>query len=378
MNVVAGGRPSGLEGKRILVTGATGSLGKTLLRRILAGEWGRPARVIAFSRDEAKQHALRVSYLHSGAATDEVIYRNFQRLLQFWIGDIRDYADVCAVLARVDVVFNAAALKQVPSCEYFPMQALMTNCLGAENIVRALREHDFAVEAVIGISTDKACKPINVMGMTKALQERIFIAANIHLPRTRFCCVRYGNVLASRGSVIPLFHEQIRRGGPVDITNPAMTRFLLTLDQAVDTVMAALFTGRPGDTYIPDAPSVTIENLARALIGTRAIETRCIGERPGEKMHEILISAEETAHTVRRGAYLVIRSLLPELREAPPAASAQAAAPIEAAAPAPAALARELSSATAPLDAAGTRALLARNGLLLEQCEAEPGEELLR
>src|SRR5262249_34368897 len=157
----------------------------------------------------------------------EVIYENFARALEFRIGDVRDFADVSAAARDADVVVNAAALKQVPTCEYFPEQALLTNCTGAANLVRAIREQGLPVEAVVGVSTDKACMPVNVMGMTKAIQERIFAAANILVPKTRFVCVRYGNVLASRGSVIPLFHEQIRRGGPVTVTVPEMTRFLL-------------------------------------------------------------------------------------------------------------------------------------------------------
>lgn len=352
-----------LDGKRILVTGATGSLGKTLIGRILAGEWGNPAKIIAFSRDEAKQHELRVAYLHKRKATDEIIYSNFRRLLQFWIGDVRSYDDVCAVLQHVDIVFNAAALKQVPSCEYFPVQALMTNCIGAYNIVRAVREHHLPIETVVGISTDKACKPINVMGMTKALQERIFIAANIDCPATRFVCVRYGNVLASRGSVIPLFHDQIRHGGPVTVTNPEMTRFLLTLDDAVDTVMAALATGNRGETFIPDAPSVTIDNLAHALVGVRPIDIVVVGDRPGEKLHEILISREEMAFVVRRGRYYVIKSLLPELQPAP----CDDYTPMD----------RELSSGNSPLSRQDTLGLLIRNNLLIEQSDEVQREELL-
>jgi FlaA1/EpsC-like NDP-sugar epimerase len=352
-----------LSGKNVLVTGATGSLGKTLIGRILSGEWGSPSKIIAFSRDEAKQHELRVAYLHKRKATDEIIYSNFKRLLQFWIGDVRNYEDVCAVLQGVDIVFNAAALKQVPSCEYFPLQALLTNCMGASNIVRAIRENDLPVETVVGISTDKACKPINVMGMTKALQERIFIAANIYSTRTRYVCVRYGNVLASRGSVVPLFHDQIRNGGPVTITNPEMTRFLLTLDDAVDTVMAALARGEPGEIFIPDAPSVTIENLARALIGPRQVQVVVVGDRPGEKLHEILISREEMAHVVRRGAFYVIGSLLPELK----ANGFGSSAPIH----------NELSSGNTPLSLSDTIKLVENNNLLVEQCVEAPREELL-
>jgi len=195
-----------LTDKTVVITGGTGSLGKVLVRRLLSGELGKPNKIIVFSRDEAKQHAMRLAYQHLRAATDEVIYSNFEQLVQFQIGDVRDYHSVSAVLRDADVVFNAAALKQVPTCEYFPFEAVLTNITGPENIVRAIQEHHLSVETVVGISTDKACKPVNVMGMTKALQERIFIQANMRCPDTRFICVRYGNVLASRGSVIPLFH----------------------------------------------------------------------------------------------------------------------------------------------------------------------------
>ncbi len=240
--------------KTILVTGGTGSMGKKLVHRLLAGELGTPKKVIVLSRDEAKQHDMRMSYLNRRVTTDEVIFNNFLNVLEFRIGDVRSYEDVCSAIKGADIVVNAAALKQVPTCEYFPVQAVLTNCMGAYNIVRAVEEQGYPVDTVVAISTDKACKPVNVMGMTKAVQERVFVAANILNPNTRFICVRYGNVLASRGSVIPLFHDQIRNGGPVTITAPEMTRFLLSLDDAVDTVFAAVKEARRGETYIPRAP----------------------------------------------------------------------------------------------------------------------------
>ena len=261
-----------LDHKRLLVTGGTGSLGKVFIRRVLSGEMGTPKKIIVLSRDEAKQHYMRMAYLHKMVATDEVIYRNFLNTLEFRIGDVRNYADVCSAVRDADVVVNAAALKQVPSCEYFPEQAILTNCTGAANIVRAIRENGYPVETVVGVSTDKACKPVNAMGLTKALQERIFIAANVLNPKTRFVCVRYGNVLASRGSVIPLFHDQIKNGGPVTITTTDMTRFLLSLDQAVDTVFAAMNEARAGETFAPRAPATTVMNIAKALIGDRKVE----------------------------------------------------------------------------------------------------------
>ncbi|MFZ1127972.1 polysaccharide biosynthesis protein [Methanoregula sp.] len=302
-----------LSNKTILVTGGTGSLGKVLIRRLLSGEMGTPRKIIILSRDEAKQHEMRLSYLNSKASTDEIIYNNFKRLLEFRIGDVRDFHSVSSALQGVDVVFNAAALKQVPSCEYFPYEAVRTNISGPENIVRAIRELKIPVETVVGISTDKACKPVNVMGMTKALQERIFITANLDCPHTRFICVRYGNVLASRGSVIPLFHEQILAGGPVTITTPDMTRFLLSLDQAVDTIFAALRGAKRGETYIPRVPSSKVTDIAQALIGDRKIKMVITGIRPGEKIHEILVSEEEAHRAIERGDYYVIQPILPEL-----------------------------------------------------------------
>jgi len=305
-----------LTGKRIVVTGGTGSLGQVLIRRLLSGEIGQPEKIIVFSRDEAKQHNMRVAYMQKKAVTDEVIYRNFQQLLEFRIGDVRDFHSVSSCLRNADVVFNAAALKQVPTCEYFPFEAVQTNIEGPQNIVRAIRELNLPVEMVVGISTDKACKPVNVMGMTKAIQERLFIRANLDCPDTRFICVRYGNVLASRGSVIPLFHEQIRQGGPITITTQDMTRFLLSLDQAVDTIFAAVKDGYRGETYIPNVPSAKMTDLAKVMIGDRTIKTEITGIRPGEKIHEILVSEEEAHRTIPRNGYYVILPILPELRRA--------------------------------------------------------------
>jgi FlaA1/EpsC-like NDP-sugar epimerase len=303
-----------LKDKRVVVTGGTGSLGKVLVRRLLSGELGWPQKITVFSRDEAKQHSMRLTFQRLRAPTDEVIYHNFEQLLQFRIGDVRDLHSVSTVLRDADVVFNAAALKQVPSCEYFPYEAVQTNIIGAENIIRAIRELRLPVQTVVGVSTDKACKPVNVMGMTKAVQERLFVRANLDNEGTRFICVRYGNVLASRGSVIPLFHEQIRRGGPVTITTSDMTRFLLSLEQAVDTVFAAVREAQPGETYIPRVPSAKVTDVAQALLGDRKIDLTVTGIRPGEKIHEILVSEEEAHRTIARGDYYVIQPMLPELR----------------------------------------------------------------
>jgi FlaA1/EpsC-like NDP-sugar epimerase len=303
-----------LTGKRILITGGTGSLGQVLTRRILSGEYGTPQKVIVFSRDEAKQHYMRLDFIHKHAATDEVIYRNFQQCLEFRIGDVRDYHSVASVLREADIVFSAAALKQVPTCEYSPWEAVRTNIEGAENIVRAIREFDFPVETVVGISTDKACKPVNVMGMTKAIQERVYVQGNMRRSGTRFICVRYGNVLASRGSVIPLFLDQIAAGGPITITTPDMTRFLLTLDDAVDTIFAAVANARPGETYIPRCLSAKITDIAGILAAGRGITTKVTGIRPGEKVHEILISDEESYRTIEGAqGYYALRPMLPEV-----------------------------------------------------------------
>lgn len=351
-----------LQDKRILVTGGTGSLGKVLIRRILSGEWGEPEKVVVLSRDEAKQHEIRMSYLHRTVTTDEVIFRNFQQVLEFRIGDVRDYHDVCSALKGMDIVVNAAALKQVPTCEYFPEQAVLTNCLGAMNIVRAIREQGYQPETIVGVSTDKACKPVNVMGMSKSIQERIFTSANVLNPKSRFVCVRYGNVLASRGSVIPLFHNQIQNGGPVTVTVKEMTRFLLSLNQAVDTVIAAITDARPGDTYVPNAPAATVINVAKVLIDDRDIDIRLTGIRPGEKLHEIMVSEEECHHTVKRGDYYAIRSMLPELQ------------PDENEEPA---LQSELSSLDNVVTLEKTKALLEDHNLLIGMGKLAEGGELL-
>ena len=303
------------KGKRILVTGGTGSLGQTLVRRLLASSEEKPARVTVFSRDEAKQHYMRLALLHRKAATDDIIYENSQQILNFRIGDVRDYPALCAALRETDVVFNAAALKQVPTCEYAPFEAVQTNVIGAYNLVRAIQENNLPVETVVGISTDKACKPINVMGLTKALQERVLIEANRSSPNTKFVCVRYGNVIASRGSIVPLFVEQIKNGGPVTITLEEMTRFLLSLESAVDTVLAAVCEGRRGETYVPQIPSARVVDIAKALMPeNRELKMVFTGIRPGEKIHEIMVSEEECFRTSERNGYYIIHPVLPELR----------------------------------------------------------------
>jgi len=301
------------RGKAVLVTGGTGSLGRAVVRRLLTGEMGRPRKIIVFSRDEGKHHQMKLDFKHMAVATDDVFYRNFEESLDFRVGDVRDYHAVLRVLREADAVIHAAALKQVPSCEYFPNEAVLTNINGAQNIVAAICENATPVRIAIGISTDKACKPINVMGMTKAIQERIFVEANLGNPRTLFACVRYGNVIASRGSVVPLFAEQINAGGPVTLTIPSMTRFLITLDGAVDTVFAAVRGAKPGDTFVPRLPAATVQNIATAMVGKRKITVETIGIRPGEKIHELMVSQEEAYRTIEHGSYYVIRAMLPEV-----------------------------------------------------------------
>jgi FlaA1/EpsC-like NDP-sugar epimerase len=301
-----------LEGKRVLVTGGTGSFGKVVVRRLLSGELGIPERITVFSRDEAKQYDMQIEYQRYHAINGG------RRLLDFRIGDVRDYHSISGAVAQADIVFNAAALKQVPTCEYFPFEAVSTNIVGAENIVRAIREMRLPVGVVVGLSTDKACKPVNVMGMTKAIQERIFISGNIDAPQTRFICVRYGNVLASRGSVIPLFHRQIRQGGPVTVTVEYMTRFLLSLDSAVNTIFAALKHALPGEIFIPKVKSARMKDLAEVLIGSQKIKIINLGIRPGEKIHEVMISEDEIYRTVDRGEYYAIIPNQKELQQEEP------------------------------------------------------------
>lgn len=301
-----------LDGLNILVTGGTGSLGKSLVSAILEGRFGRPERVLVFSRDEAKQHDMRVEFLNRRSATDDLIYLDHSHVLRFRIGDVRSQADLSRALDGIDVVVHAAALKQVPSCEYFPEQALDTNCLGTINLIEALRTTQNRVRTVVGLSTDKACEPTNVMGMTKAIQERLLIAANLNNEKTRFVAVRYGNIVASRGSVIPLFLEQIRLGKPLTLTSDEMTRFMMPVEAAVETIVEALANAMPGEVVVRSAPSVLIRNVITSLLAGRSLPVHVTGIRPGEKLHEILISQEEAARTARAGNYIYLAPMLPE------------------------------------------------------------------
>ena len=290
-----------LTGKNILVTGGTGSLGKAFVKRVLTGEFGMPESIRIFSRDEFKQDAMR---------------REFPTL-DYQLGDIRDYGDVYTAIQGIDIVIHAAALKQVPSCEYFPEQAVKTNCQGIQNLIRAVENSRLPPADVLVVSTDKACKPTTVMGLTKAIQERMMIAANCTGFRTRYIGVRYGNVLESRGSVIPLFKEQAAKGGPLTVTHPEMTRFLLTLDKAINTMMFALEHALPGQIIVPQAPSATVANIAQAIAAPYGTPVKITGIRPAEKMHEIMFSEEEAPHThwLSQFNYYAIQPELPELRQ---------------------------------------------------------------
>lgn len=299
--------------QNVLITGGTGSLGRALVKRLLSMK-NPPNKIIIFSRDEAKQHYMRLDYLQKRESTDEIIYNNFKRTVEFRIGNVRDLRALSTAITNVDFVIHAAALKQIPSCEYFPIEAISTNVLGSINIVEAIRMSGRRVKKVIGVSTDKACKPVNSYGMAKALMERIFVSANIDMPKVTFSLVRYGNVLASRGSVIPLFKDQINTGGPLTITHKDMTRFFFSLDDAVDVVFKAINDACPGEIIVPKLPSFTITNIAKALISDKDIEVKTIGLRPGEKLHEELISDVEASISFEESdKYYIVTPMLPEL-----------------------------------------------------------------
>ncbi|HEU4455546.1 MAG TPA: polysaccharide biosynthesis protein [Longimicrobium sp.] len=353
--------PRTLEGADVLILGGTGSLGQRLFRRILSGELGAPGSLTVFSRDEAKQHYMRLAFLQQASATDDIIYRESVQRVRFAIGDVRNYAEVKRSADRADVIFHAAALKQVPTCEYFGAAAVDTNIMGAVNLARALRDGAQREKSVVGISTDKACKPVNLMGMTKAIQERILVQANLDSPWVRFVNVRYGNVMASRGSAIPFFIDRVRSGRPIPITDWRMTRFLMTLDESVDLIFNALRLASPGETWLPRIPSALVTDMARAVAGDEEYPLELTGIRPGEKIHEILLSEEEVAHSERRGENLVILPILPELRR--PGAAAE-----------PLPFAGEYSSADDNLTYHEVRELLLRYGLTAETAERDAQE----
>ena len=274
---------------KILITGGTGSFGNAFLKR--ANHNNSYTEIRIFSRDEKKQDDLRKTL-------------NSEKV-KFYIGDVRDKESVSKAVKGVDYIFHAAALKQVPSCEFFPIEAVKTNILGTNNLLSAAEE--FGVKKAVVLSTDKAAYPINAMGMTKALMEKIMMAAarNLDPEKSIFCGTRYGNVMASRGSVIPLFIEQIKNNKPLTITNPQMTRFMMTLDDAVDLVQFAFENGNNGDLFIQKSPAATIQTLAEALISlyNSKSEIQKIGIRHGEKMYETLVTKEEMAKSEDLGYY---------------------------------------------------------------------------
>ena len=275
--------------KVLLITGGTGSFGNAVLRRFLKTDIGE---IRIFSRDEKKQDDMRK------------IYNNPK--LKFYIGDVRDYNSVIDVMRGVDFVFHAAALKQVPSCEFYPVQAVYTNILGTENVLNAAIASK--VKKVVCLSTDKAAYPINAMGMSKALMEKVIVAKgrNLKDDETTICLTRYGNVMASRGSVIPLFIDQVRHGKPITITEPNMTRFMMSLDQAVDLVLFAFKNGKNGDLFIQKSPAATIEVLAHVMkdiLGKPEHEVKIIGTRHGEKLYEVLMTKEEKVRAIDMGEY---------------------------------------------------------------------------
>ena len=279
--------------RTLMITGGTGSFGNAVLNRFLKTDIGE---IRIFSRDEKKQDDMRHEFQ---AKMPEVAEK-----IKFYIGDVRDLASVKNAMYGVDYIFHAAALKQVPSCEFFPMEAVRTNVIGTDNVLTAAIEE--GVKAVICLSTDKAAYPINAMGITKAIEEKVAVAKSRNSGDTKICCTRYGNVMCSRGSVIPLWIDQIRNGNPITITEPKMTRFIMSLDEAVDLVLFAFEHGQNGDLLIQKAPACTIQTQAEAvceLFGGKKEDIRVIGIRHGEKMYETLLTNEECAHAVDLGNF---------------------------------------------------------------------------
>ena len=280
-------------GKTLMITGGTGSFGNAVLNRFLKTDIGE---IRIFSRDEKKQDDLRHEFQ---AKMPEVADK-----IKFYIGDVRDLQSVKGAMHGVDYIFHAAALKQVPSCEFFPMEAVRTNVIGTDNVLTAAI--DEGVECVICLSTDKAAYPINAMGITKAIEEKVSVAKSRMSGKTKICCTRYGNVMCSRGSVIPLWIEQIKSGNPITITEGSMTRFIMSLEEAVDLVLFAFEHGENGDLLIQKAPACTIQTQAEAvceLFGGKKEDIKVIGIRHGEKMYETLLTNEECAKAVDMGNF---------------------------------------------------------------------------
>lgn len=279
--------------KTLLITGGTGSFGNAVLRRFLETDI---KEIRIFSRDEKKQDDMRHEY--------QVRYPEVAYKIKFYIGDVRNLQSCKNVMPGVDYIFHAAALKQVPSCEFFPMEAVKTNVIGTDNVLTAAIEA--GVKAVICLSTDKAAYPINAMGITKAIEEKVAVAKSRYSGNTKICCTRYGNVMCSRGSVIPLWIEQIRSGNPITLTEPSMTRFIMSLDEAVDLVLFAFEHGQNGDILVQKAPACTIGTQAEAvceLFGGRKENIKVIGIRHGEKMYETLLTNEECGKAVDMGNF---------------------------------------------------------------------------
>lgn len=282
------------KGKTLMITGGTGSFGNAVLNRFLQTDIGE---IRIFSRDEKKQDDMRHEFQ---AKMPEVSDK-----IKFFIGDVRDFASVKNAMHGVDYIFHAAALKQVPSCEFFPIEAVKTNVLGTENVLTAAIEE--GVKTIICLSTDKAAYPVNAMGTSKAMMEKVIVAKSrtVNPDKTKICCTRYGNVLCSRGSVVPLWIDQIREGKPITITEPKMTRFIMSLDEAVDLVLFAFENGVSGDVLVQKAPACTIEVLAQAVkeLFKSKDEIKIIGIRHGEKMYETLLTNEECAHATDMGDF---------------------------------------------------------------------------
>ena len=279
--------------KTLLITGGTGSFGNAVLNRFLKTDIGE---IRIFSRDEKKQDDMRHEFQ---AKMPEVAEK-----IKFYIGDVRDIGSVRNAMHGVDYIFHAAALKQVPSCEFFPIEAVKTNVLGTENVLTAAI--DEGVKTVICLSTDKAAYPINAMGTSKAMMEKVIVAKSRTTDKTKICCTRYGNVMCSRGSVIPLWIDQIKNGNPITVTEPTMTRFIMSLDEAVDLVLFAFEHGTSGDILVQKAPACTIKTQAEAvceLFGGRKEDIRVIGIRHGEKMYETLLTNEECARAIDLGNF---------------------------------------------------------------------------
>ena len=279
--------------KTLMITGGTGSFGNAVLNRFLGTDIGE---IRIFSRDEKKQDDMRHEFQ---AKMPEVADK-----IKFYIGDVRSLESVKGAMHGVDYIFHAAALKQVPSCEFFPMEAVRTNVIGTENVLTAAIEE--GVESVICLSTDKAAYPINAMGITKAIEEKVAVAKSRMSGKTKICCTRYGNVMCSRGSVIPLWIDQIKQGNPITLTEPSMTRFIMSLEEAVDLVLFAFEHGENGDLLIQKAPACTIQTQAEAvceLFGGKKEDIKVIGIRHGEKMYETLLTNEECAKAVDLGNF---------------------------------------------------------------------------